>query len=289
MKRSDILIAIGEYMKTKVALIILLISAGFVSAQTETELFPDKLNIQPFTANTLEPKLGFVFQLNENKLDLNIGNSMDIVHVKDGYSNYTFGADLFTYTLLRKEENFHFPVDAVDYLFGINFSYKKQVFNYSFGFRGRISHISAHFVDGHFDKTTNQWMNGLDPIVYSREFIELIPFYEFDNIRTYFGGTYNFHIDPNRLSKVNFQFGFDYFMKNKISEVVTPFLGYDCRIIKVQANYSASNSLKVGIKFGKLKGKGLSIFYQYYRGNDLHGEYVDFRSIYSAIGINLDL
>jgi hypothetical protein len=192
---------------------------------------------------------------------------MDIVHVKDGYSNYTFGADLFTYTLLRKEEKFHFPVDAVDYLFGINFSYKKQVFNYSFGFRGRISHISAHFVDGHFDKTNNQWMNGLDPIVYSREFIELMPFYEFDNIRTYFGGTY----------------------KNKISEVVTPFLGYDCRITKVLANYSASNSLKVGIKFGKLKGKGLSVFYQYYRGNDLHGEYVDFRSIYSAIGINLDL
>jgi hypothetical protein len=289
MKRSDILIVIDGYMKRKVALIILLISAGFVSAQTETELFPDKLNIQPFTANTLEPKLGFVFQLNENKLDLNIGNSMDIIHWKDGYSNYTIGADLFTYTLLRKEENFHFPVDAVDYLFGINFSYKKQVHNYSFGFRGRISHISAHFVDGHFDNTNDQWMNGLSPMVYSREFIELMPFYEFNNFRAYFGGTYNFHIDPSRLGKANFQVGFDYFMKNKISEVATPFLGYDCRIVKVNAFYSANNSLNCGIKFGKAEGKGLSIYYQYYSGNDLHGEYVDFKSTYSSLGINLDL
>jgi len=289
MKRSDILIAIGEYMKTKVALIILLISAGFVSAQTETELFPDKLNIQPFTANTLEPKLGFVFQLNENKLDLDIGNSMDIVQWKDGYSTYSLGADLFTYTLLRKEVNFHFPVEAVDYLFGINFSYKKQVHNYSFGFRGRISHISAHFVDGHYDEFTNQWMNGLDPMVYSREFIELMPFYEFDNFRAYFGGTYNYHIDPNRLGKVNFQFGFDYFFKNKISDIVTPFLGYDCRFVKVQSYYSGNNSLNIGVKFGKPGGKGLSIYYRYYDGNDLHGEYVDFKSTFSAIGINLDL
>ena len=120
-------------MKRNAALIILLLSASIISAQTEVELFPDKLNIQPFTANTLEPKLGFVFQTNQNNLDLDIGNSMDIVQWKNDSSIYSVGADLFTYTLLRKEANFHFPVDAVDYLFGINFSYKKQLDNSSFG------------------------------------------------------------------------------------------------------------------------------------------------------------
>ena len=75
-------------------------------------------------------------------------------------------------------------------------------------------------------------MNGLAPFVYSREFIELMPFYEFDNLRCYLGGTYTFHIDPTRLGRYNFQVGFDYFMKNKISEVVTPFVGYDFRLVK---------------------------------------------------------
>jgi len=276
-------------MKGKIALIVLFISAGIVSAQSEVEFFPDKLNIQPFTANTIEPKLGFVFQTNQNQLDLNIGNSMDFVQLKDGYSTYSFGADLFTYTLLRKEENFHFPVDAVDYLFGVNFSYKKQVHNYSFGIRGRISHISAHFVDGHFDKANNQWMNGLDPIVYSREFIELMPFYQYEDLRVYLGGTYNFHLDPNRLGKSNIQTGFDYFLKNKISDLITPLIGYDFRLVKVHSFYSANNSINIGVKFGKPEGKGFRVYYQYYSGNDLHGEYVDFKSTYSAIGINLDL
>jgi hypothetical protein len=276
-------------MKHKITLFIFLITAGIVTAQTVVEYFPDKLNIQPFTANTLEPKLGFVFQTNENKLDLDIGNSMDIVQWKNGSSDYSVGADLFTYTLLRKEANFHFPVDAVDYLFGINFSYKDQMDNSSFGFRGRISHISTHFVDGHYDEITGQWLNGLDPIVYSREFIELMPFYEFDNIRCYLGGTYTFHIDPAQLGKYNFQFGFDYFMKNKISEVVTPFVGYDFRLVKVFSNYSGNNSFNMGIKLGKPQGKGISVFYHYYSGDDLHGQYVYFKSTYSAIGINLDL
>jgi len=276
-------------MKRKAVLMILLMIAGIVSAQTEVEIFPDKLNIQPFNANTLEPKLGFVFQTNQNNLDLDIGNSMDIVQWKNGSSNYSVGADLFTYTLLRKEANFHFPVDAVDYLFGINFSYKKRLDNSSFGFRGRISHISTHFVDGHFDEINDQWMNGLAPIVYSREFIELMPFYEFDDLRFYLGGTYTFHIDPTRLGKYNFQFGFDYFIKNKISEVVTPFIGYDFRLVKVASNYTGNNSFNLGIKLGKPQEKGISIFYHYYSGDNLHGEYVDFKSTYSAIGVNLDL
>jgi hypothetical protein len=45
----------------------------------------------------------------------------------------------------------------------------------------------------------------------------------------------------------------------------------------------------MGVKLGKPQGKGISIFYHYYSGDDLHGQYVYFKSTYSAIGINLDL
>jgi hypothetical protein len=70
---------------------------------------------------------------------------------------------------------------------------------------------------------------------------------------------------------------------------LTPFVGYDFRLIKVQSFYSANNALNIGIKFGKPEGKGCSLYFHYYSGNDLHGEYVDFKSCYSALGINLDL
>ena len=42
-------------------------------------------------------------------------------------SKLSFGADLFTYTLLRSQSDFHFPVDAVDYLFGVNFGYVENL------------------------------------------------------------------------------------------------------------------------------------------------------------------
>ena len=78
---------------------------------------------------------------------------------------------MFTYTLLRGETDFHFPVDAVDYLFGVNFGYKNNFEkNKEFGARLRISHISAHFVDGHFDGSTGNWRDGQIPRVFSREF-----------------------------------------------------------------------------------------------------------------------
>jgi len=99
------------------------------NGQNKSEIFPNELNIQPYTANFLEPKLGFLFQLNRNELRLDIGNSLDILHVYNSNTTLSLGADLFTYTMLRGEKDFHFPVDAVDYLFGLNFGYRLKLDN----------------------------------------------------------------------------------------------------------------------------------------------------------------
>ena len=106
--------------------VILLILSANNFAQNRVELFPSNLLVQPFTANTLKPKLGFEFKSSKNEISLNVGNSIDILHYNlDEKSKISLGADLFTYTLLRSQSNFHFPVDAVDYLFGFNFGYDK--------------------------------------------------------------------------------------------------------------------------------------------------------------------
>lgn len=275
-------------MKRISLLFLFLFLPSYFYAQSAIELFPGNLNIHPFAANTLEPKLGFLFHTSENELRLDIGNSYDFIHINSCYGTFSFGADLFTYTRLRKEENFHFPVDAVDYLFGINFGYKKDFGCYEIGARLRISHISAHLVDGHYDKNTGNWIDNQLPRVYSREFFELIPYIKYKTFRAYAGATYIFHIDPPYIGKDNYQAGFEYFLPWQPVCNVNPYIAYDFKIIHLDS-YSGNNSLIAGIKFGNSFGRGFSLYYQYYSGHSIHGEYFDKRVDYSAIGINLDL
>ena len=276
-------------MKKFIFAILFMVFGYSLNAQTSSDFFPDDLTIQPFTANTIEPKLGFLFNFGDDELRLDIGNSVDVFRYTTGDNQtFSFGADLFTYTLLRGEENFHFPVDAVDYLFGINFGYVNTSGCNEYGARIRVSHISAHFVDGHFNGSTGSWRDGLGPQVYSREFVEIMPFYKLDDLRLYAGITYIFHVDPVDLGKDNFQVGFDYFLKNRISLNITPFAGYDLKVIHLNER-SVNHSLCAGVKFGKPESKGISIYLHYYSGKSIHGEYYNVNKTYSSIGFNLDL
>lgn len=269
--------------------IIVVIFFNISHAQEKLELFPSDLLIQPFTANTLKPKLGFEFKNGKNELSLNVGNSMDMLHYKlDDNSKLSFGADLFTYTLLRSQADFHFPVDAVDYLFGVNFGYVNQLKSAKIGARLRLSHISAHFVDGHYDKDNQQWRDGRNPKVYSREFFELIPYYSFNNFRLYAGITYIYSIDPRDIGTDQYQLGFEYFGKDFISESITPYLAYDFRLINIY-QYTGNNSLEAGVKIGKVEDKGISFYFRYFSGYNIHGEYFDLREDFTSLGFNLDL
>jgi hypothetical protein len=267
----------------KISLLFILISK-IIFAQ-DLKLFPSYLLVQPFTANTLKPKFGFEFKTNKNELSLNVGNSMDIFHYQiDENSKLSFGADMFTYTLLRSQNDFHFPVDAADYLFGFNFGYAKG----NYGARLRISHISAHLVDGHFDKNKNEWIDGKLPRVFSKEFFELIPFYRLNDFRFYLGLTYNYHIDPANIGKDQYQAGFEYFANNLLSENLTPYIAYDFRLINIYG-YTGNNSLEAGLKYGFAEGKGVSFYFRYFSGYNIHGEYFDVKEDFTSFGFNLDL
>jgi hypothetical protein len=275
-------------MKRFLIAALLLVFTASLNAQTTFELFPAGLTVQPFTANTLEPKLGFLFHSSENELRLDIGNSTDFLRITNNVSTYSFGADLFTYTRLRREGNFHFPVDAVDYLFGVNSSYKLTLPGVELGARFRVSHISAHIVDGHYDNTLHTWKDNHAPRVYSREFLEVMPYIRLNSFRLYAGYTYIFHIDPSYIGQDNYQAGFDYFFPCPVLNVIHPFVGYDFKLIHLNA-YTGNNSVVAGFKLGNAFGRGISIYYQFYSGYSVHGEYFDSRVEYSAIGVNLDL
>jgi Protein of unknown function (DUF1207) len=275
--------------KISFLLIIFLTTFCLTKAQTTTEWFPAGLNIKPFTANLLEARDGSYYLLGQKKLRLDIGTSEDIYRIDNGNSTLTFGSDLFTFTRLRSEKNFRFPVETIDYFFGVNSGYKVRENNYTeYGFRFRLSHISAHLVDGQYDENDSLWRNNRQPIVFSKEFVELFPFYKIDDVRFYLGFTYIFHIVPTDISKEIYQAGFDYYLTS-LGGNITPFFADDFKLNGIANTEFGNNTLSMGVKFGKYDEKGFSIVLSYYSGKSVHGEYYDLSENYAAIGFNFDL
>ena len=266
----------------------LIFLTNFNQAQTKEEWFPSQLNIQPFTANLLEARSGASYLLNQKKIRLDIGSSQDIYRIEKNNSVLSFGADLFTFTRLRSENNFRFPVETIDYFFGVNSGYKIINGNTQYGFRFRLSHISAHLVDGRYNGASNSWRDNLIPFVYSREFVELFPFYKINSFRVYAGLTYLFHVIPNTIGKGIYQAGFDYYLPSLISKNISPFFADDFKITEID-KYFGNNIFKAGIKFGKYDSKGFSILFAYYSGKSIHGLFYNLSEHYAAFGINIDL
>lgn len=268
--------------------ITLLLLNVFSAAQTKIDWFPSELNIQPFAANFLEPKVGFHYLFDIKKVRIDIGTSHDLIKWKTGKGSFSIGADFFTYTRARSEANFKFPVETIDYMFGINGGFKSLSGQNELGTRIRISHISAHLVDGYYDAKTGRWLNDREPFVYSKEFVELIGYYRTYGIRVYAGVTYNFHKIPENIKKGIIQLGFDYFFDQLKTSTFTPFFAYDFKLIGIE-KYTGSNIVSAGIKFGEPTSRGFSILISYFSGKSVHGEFYDLTESYVTIGINLDI
>lgn len=254
----------------------------------KTVWFPGKLLVHSFTANVLEARSGFDFFIDKSNLQLNAGSTQDIVHYNSVCDSFSLGADIFTYTRLRSTKEFKFPVETIDYLFGINFGYKMRLKLSEAGFRIRISHISTHQVDGDYDSSlVANWRNNRVPFVYSREFIEFMPYIEYEFFRAYAGFTYIFHTIPSNLNRCLYQIGFDKFYVNSILPF-TPFTAYDLKFEKREGRYAGNNNIRIGAKFGKYAGKGFSLYYSFVSGYSIHGQLYNIKEKYSSIGINLD-
>jgi len=277
-------------LKFKLAVFyILIFFTAILQAQWKKEWFPSGLNIQPFTANFIEPRGGSMIGLDGNKLRLDIGTSKDIFKMSSDEETISFGADVFTFTRLRSQNDFKFPVETVDYLFGINAGYKKVCGKAEYGLRFRFSHISAHLVDGKYESKTDQWMDGRTPITFSKEFFELFPYYRAHGFRVYAGLSYIIHILPGTINKGIYQLGFDYFILPLGFESVTPFIAYDFKLNGVNDVYDGNNIVKIGLKFGQPFASGFSILFSYISGRSIHGELYDINENYANIGFNLDL
>lgn len=286
-------------MKFPSLLLLLAVAPWLVTAQPALPVSPSagdadacgRLLFAPLVAHHVEPRVGFTRLVDERRLRLDIGNSVDLIGFSDVLTDdrLMIGADFFTWTSLRQEGDFHFPVDAVDYLFGVNASWRHRVSaDAAVSARLRLSHISAHLVDGSYDKSAGAWRDGQLPRVYSREFVDLIFAWEYLNIlRFYGGGQYVYHVDPATLGKLGVQAGAEFWWEDAITRGVHVLAAYDLRVLDNGATRTA-HALQAGVRFGRRHGSGLSVFLAAYDGPSQHGEYFDRQWSYWGPGMNVD-
>jgi len=265
----------NEKMKSfKILIAILLLSSPLYSFEG--------LLFKPLTANIFEPRVGAIYEVQNNKIRLDIGNSIDLFESKyDENFIIRYGTDFFTFSRLRSEGRFKFPVETADYFFGVNSSLKYHYFNTDYYVRLRLSHISSHLIDGY----SKDGVFNKIPEVYSREFIDLVFALDYFGLRPYVGSSFVFSTIPKDVNKIIPQFGIDYhFAINDNLEVRA---GYDYKLGGSDNIYTSIHSAQIGLLIKQYGSYGVLINYNYYRGRSMQGMFYKEKDNYSAVGFQI--
>ncbi len=257
---------------------IFILAAFFVFADSAKS----ELLFKPLTANTFEPRVGSFFEFGEKKLRLDIGTSVDLAKFNlSENQKLNLGADFFTYTRLRSEGNFKFPVETSDYFFGVNGSYKTLLAGYPLFARLRAAHISSHLVDGLAKDTTFSRM----PFVYSREFLTLTFAMELPLVRVYAGGEYVFSTKPKTPEPISPHCGFDF------NEPITSWMnligGYDFKLVGFDGVYSGQNTAQLGLLLKTGENLGVMLNLNGFSGKSIHGMFFLQNDSYIGLGFQL--
>lgn len=247
-----------------------------------------ELLFNPLRANIYESRLGAVFTDNQKKIRLDIGGNYDLYqNLTNPKFKWAIGSEFFTYTRLRSEGNFKFPVETTDFYFGVNTSNNITINEQNIQSRLRIAHISTHLSDG----LLNNGFFEQQPIVYSREFLELHIATQLNFIRPYIGLTYVFSYLPRDVSVVIPQFGaeFDFNLLHNIEFTAA----YDFKLNGYRdtpnsaINYNAMNMIILGVVVRTESNRGILLKLEKYFGNNYYGQFYKDCDNYLGFGFEL--
>lgn len=260
-------------------------------------------------AGRYEARIGGASEPGREKLRLDIGASIDLLRIRDstnlherfGATTFSLGADFFTWSRLRSEPNFKFPVEAIDYYFGINTALRlariagrapliSEV-------RLRLAHISAHLVDG--DRSFGDTSFGGGPFVYSREFVDALVAANGERlaraiglgdaaIRPYLGVLHIFHTIPALAAATTPYLGVDGYVAPAAS---LPFLikgGYELRVNTELDEARIEHHARLGVKLGRPHSNGVTLETAWYDGRSMYGQSFGEPESYLSIGFAVD-
>jgi hypothetical protein len=273
----------------RLIILFIFLPAILFSQEKGLYFFPSLKIFNPVNAAVFESRVGATKFISKDDLKLDIGASADIIGFSSNVNEtYSLGADFFTFSSLRAEKNFKFPVDAIDYFFGINFNMIRKIDkDFSISGRIRFSHISAHLQDGHLNKNIL-----ITPFTYSREFIEMNLLTENilqENLqfKNQLGLIFIFHSIPADVSKLTGQYGVE--MRYLINKTFSLYFSDELRYTGLRDKNYFSNNLETGITLGGLRSRAVNIFFTYYDGRDYRGQYYSDYLNYKGIGFNIKL
>jgi len=220
-----------------------------------------------------ESKVGVIKYTDKKNLKLDIGVSFDLIGYRHKNNHYSFGVDFFTFSNLRSESNFKFPVDAIDYLFGINFNLKKKLSRSSdISHRLRISHISSHFEDGHVYERSDTIFT---PFVFSKEFIDFATVLDVSLSKVLFlknllALNYIFHSIP-KMSKFSGQYGIE--IRYYISKIFSAYVSNDLTLASANSKTNLNENFEGGLSFGAHNSRSVNLYFAFYDGQDYRGQY----------------
>ncbi len=222
-----------------------------------------------------------MWQADDERLRLDIGTELDLLLIPadSAESGWRLGVDFMTWTRLRSEGNFKFPVETIDYWFGLHACYMMEG---GFGMRARIAHISSHLADGLADTVGTI---APQPFVYSREFIELLGGYSLGWFRPYAGITYVWSTKPDNPNPLIPEAGLD--VRIPISGPWWLVGGYDFRLVGVDDVYVGANASQLGVKLETWNGTGLLLSLYGYSGRSMHGMFYTTTDAYLAVGFQV--
>jgi len=254
-------------------------------------------NVAAPYAGKYEARIGGSRESKNDKLRLDIGASVDLYRwelngrEKGDAGMIAFGADFFTWTRLRASGGFKFPVEAVDYYFGVNAAMHRDAGLVS-DLRLRVAHISAHLVDGDpsFTDPAQQY------ITYSREFIDLLaglgmfPAGARDpgvTLRPYLGVQWLFHTIPDTLGVITPYVGMDCAVQPDADLPIVLRFGYEARL-NTELAPVGEHLVRLGVKFGEVHSRGVMVEGSYYAGRSFYGQHFGNREEYLALGFGVE-
>ncbi|MFM8771694.1 MAG: hypothetical protein ACKOE4_06700 [Candidatus Kapaibacterium sp.] len=190
-------------------------------------------------------------------------------------------ADFFTLSRMRSAEAMKFPVETVDYWFGLSASWAST--EIPFAARLRLAHVSAHFVDG------TRWPFTPDSSVpvYSREFAEVLVSSSHGPLRVYAGGAVIWSNHHSDFSRVIPHFGAE--VTHALSGSTTLVAAYDGKLVGYQSVVLPQHCAQVGLVYRHrtdIEG-GLMIYR--YDGRSIHGMFPTQQDHYWAVGVRLGM
>ena len=163
-------------------------------------------------------------------------------------------------------------------------------------------HLSAHFVDGHYDLQTNGWRDGKSPIPFTRDFGELLGAYEFQagsaeefwgsvHVMIYLGIGYAAKVRPDELRRTSFVQGLEIRTSDPLGTFFGKpwniYLAYNFSLTGIPG-YIGSKNIESGIKLGEWSGTGIRIYLSYYNGLDVFSQYFNIRREHWGVGFTFD-